>query len=64
MAYLLRSVTQRAGEDLIQVRWTAGRFMATTEDFPGCIGEGPNAMDAIRSLREAIVKLLEIEQPV
>ncbi len=53
-----------AGEDLILIRWTAGRFVATTEDFPGCTGEGPNAMDAVRSLREAIVKQLEIEQPV
>lgn len=61
MAYLSRSETQRAGEDLIQVRWTAGRFVATAEDCPGCTGEGPNAMDAIRSLREAIAKQLEIE---
>jgi predicted RNase H-like HicB family nuclease len=64
MAYLSHSETQMAGEDLILIRWTAGRFVATTEDFPGCTGEGPNAMDAVRSLREAIVKQLEIEQPV
>jgi len=62
MAYLLHELTPRAPEELIQVRWTAGHFVATTEDFPGCIGEGRNSMDAIRSLREAIAKQIEIEQ--
>ncbi len=54
----------RVVDGVIVVAWDDQlmHYQATSIEFPGCIGTGPNEADAMRGLRQSVIDYLALEE--